>query len=347
MSTAWIGVAPLRRVMAASMGRAPQRTVAAAVLLLLAFGPVFVPSTLSTRSSSPTLEAKTFLPTSEPAYWQSEQQARNQAGAGATCIAVVALLATALRTRASSRPSRGNFKAVLLSEGSLEPSSTSATSSTFAGASLGKVDDTSRSKVTVNSLKSCDTLYFRRYWQYKSRHRKNLRNRAYNIFQKNKYKKEMKKVLRYAEDLRTNDVQPESVDQVMSEIKEKLDEACYVIDAVAVQGVLHRNDAADCKERMCIYILKACVKKGLLTMPEDPFEPAYKAIGYQLPKCTLNREPRPWQLPAWKSPWMLLKEYNKWKRARLARDEQEQAVLEAAEEAAAEAAEAVEPAEAA
>ncbi|CAE8623627.1 unnamed protein product [Polarella glacialis] len=58
----------------------------------------------------------------------------------------------------------------------------------------------------------------------------------------------MKKVLRYAEDLRTNDVQPESVDQVMSEIKEKLDEACSVIDAVAVQGVLHRNDAADCKE---------------------------------------------------------------------------------------------------
>ncbi|CAE8596124.1 unnamed protein product [Polarella glacialis] len=267
--------------MAASMGRAPQRTVAAAVLLLLAFGPAFVPSTLSKRSSSPTLEAKTFLPTSEPTYWQSEQQARSQAGAGATCIAVVALLATALRTRASSRPSRGNFKAVLLSEGSLEPSSTSATSSTFAGASLGKVDDTSRSKVTVNSLKSCDTLYFRRYWQYKSRHRKNLRNRAYNIFQKNKYKKEMKKVLRYAEDLRANDVQPESVDQVMSEIKEKLDEACYVIDAVAVQGVLHRNDAADCKERMCIYILKACVKKGLLTMPEDPFEPAYKEVYFE------------------------------------------------------------------
>ncbi|CAE8719829.1 unnamed protein product [Polarella glacialis] len=239
--------------------------------LRLAFGPAFVPSPLSARSL-PTLEARSFWPTSEPAFWQSEQQTSNQAGAGATCIAVVALLATAFRTRASSRPSRGHFKAVLLSEGSLELSSTYVTSSTFAGASLGKAGVASRSKVTVNSLKSCDTLYFRRYWQYKSRHRKNLRNRAYNIFQKNKYKKEMKKVLLYAEDLRTNDVQPESVDQVMSEIKEKLDEACSVIDAVAVQGVLHRNDAADCKERMCIYILKACVKKGLLTMPEDPFD---------------------------------------------------------------------------
>lgn len=32
---------------------------------------------------------------------------------------------------------------------------------------------------------------------------------------------------------------------------------------------------------------------------------ASQAIGYTLPECTMIREPRPWQLPGWKSPWML------------------------------------------
>ena len=33
-----------------------------------------------------------------------------------------------------------------------------------------------------------------------------------------------------------------------------------------------------------------------------------QAIGYTLPECNLMREPRPWQLPGWKSPWMLKRE---------------------------------------
>ena len=28
-------------------------------------------------------------------------------------------------------------------------------------------------------------------------------------------------------------------------------------------------------------------------------------LGYKIPGCTHLREPRPWQLPGWKSPWML------------------------------------------
>ena len=35
-----------------------------------------------------------------------------------------------------------------------------------------------------------------------------------------------------------------------------------------------------------------------------PFK-ATLVSGYDLPECNLVREPRPWQLPGWKSPWML------------------------------------------
>mmetsp|Transcript_27421 Transcript_27421/g.64486 ORF Transcript_27421/g.64486 Transcript_27421/m.64486 type:complete len:305 (-) Transcript_27421:62-976(-) len=190
----------------------------------------------------------------------------------------------------------------------------------FAGATAVDQVTSSRSKVARRSLYSCYTLYFRRWRYYEDRARRNLRNRAYNIFMKNKYKKAMKKVLRYTVELEYGDKQPASHQEVMDEVKDMLDEACEVIDEVTVQGVLHRNTAAKRKDRMFHAILRGSEKKGLITRPsveEDPqnrFLPAYKIIGYELPKCNYVREPRPWQLPGWKSPWMLKWEWEKWRK---------------------------------
>ncbi|CAK9106797.1 30S ribosomal protein S20 [Durusdinium trenchii] len=172
----------------------------------------------------------------------------------------------------------------------------------------------SRGKVARRSLYSCYTLYFRRWRYYEDRARRNLRNRAYNIFMKNRYKKAMKKVLRYCAELEFDDKQPDSFQQVMDEVKDMLDEACEIIDEVTVQGVLHKNTAAKHKDRLFIAILRGSVKKGLIQKPEDPFTPAWKVIGYTLPECNMLREPRPWQLPGWKSPWMLKREWEKWRK---------------------------------
>eukprot|EP00439_Symbiodinium_sp_Y106_P038143 s2047_g4.t1 len=142
---------------------------------------------------------------------------------------------------------------------------------------LSRAVTSSRSKVARRSLYSCYTLYFRRWRYYEDRARRNLRNRAYNIFMKNKYKKAMKKVLRYTVELEYGDKQPASHQEVMDEVKDMLDEACEVIDEVT--------------DRMFHAILRGSEKKGLITRPsveEDPqnrFLPAYKIIGYELPKC--------------------------------------------------------------
>ena len=65
---------------------------------------------------------------------------------------------------------------------------------------------------------------------------------------RNRYKKAMKKVLRYCVELEHYDKQPDSHQQVMDEVKGMLDEACEIIDEVTVQGVLHRNTAAKRKD---------------------------------------------------------------------------------------------------
>ncbi|CAE7241814.1 rpsT [Symbiodinium pilosum] len=133
---------------------------------------------------------------------------------------------------------------------------------------------------------------------------------------KNRYKKAMKKVLRYSVELEFGSRQPASHQEVLDEVKEMLDEACETIDEVTVQGVMHRNAAAKQKNRLFRGIYRACVKQGLLARrsTEDPFMPAYKLIGYTLPECNYVREPRPWQLPGWKSPWMLKWEWEKWRK---------------------------------
>jgi len=166
--------------------------------------------------------------------------------------------------------------------------------------------------VARRSLKCCNSLYFKRERLYGDRYRRNLRNRAYNMFWKIKHKRLMKNVMWRVEQLEL-DPEVKTMDDVWPKVKAQLDNACITMDEICVQGVMHRNTVERRKDRLCRLILRMCIKKGILQKPEDPFIPAYKVLNYDMPICYKAREPRPWQLPGWKSPWMLKREYDQWK----------------------------------
>lgn len=176
------------------------------------------------------------------------------------------------------------------------------------------------------SLRGCETLYFRRgLLVYPPRHQKNLRNRAYNLIMKAKYKRFVRLARRAGKELEGGDWTPGSLEKAMEKLKGKMDLACEAIDEACVQGVINRIDAAEQKDIMCRQILKGCIKVGYVERSKDPFIPAFKVLGYEVPECTMVREPRPWQLPGWKSPWMLKREYDRWQRKK----REEQAAAEA------------------
>jgi len=286
-------------------------------LLRLAVPPAFVPGCSGFPSKS-VLRTATGPSTFHEGCLSaaSQTEASSQSGVAVGIAAVALLAAAASRRSQHSAALRGSkslaVKAVLLPE----TLSASSAASAFAGGSLHK-EEAARSKVIRKGkgrLNCCDKLYFRHWWEPKKRLRTELRNRAFNIFWKNRYKKQMRKVLRYAAELEFGDSQPASLDEVMSNIKEQLDEACETIDFISVQGCLHRNIAARRKDRMCRRILRCCIAKGIVEKPEDPFHVAHKVLGYNMPKCYAVREPRPWQLPGWKSPWMLRREFRKWEK---------------------------------
>lgn len=293
---------------------------------------VFTPSSARGAARAPFAAVQRAVPLGAAAGPEGKGSSGLPSITGAA--ALLAVLGAARRQRGDRRKAGISRRVAEIDMGRWDPESRtknyvnpweqrrSRTSSLFAGVSF-HANESPRVSVAMRSLLSCHTLFFKSIWWYKDRARRNLRNRAYNIWMKNKYKKSMKRVLRRAVEIAKGDWQPQSVDEVMSDIKGILDDACFTIDQVCVQGVLHRRTAARRKERMCRKIGWACIRKGLLTPPEDPFMPCYKFIGYDMPRCTLTREPRPWQLPGWKSPWMLKQEYDKWKKLREARMEEE------------------------
>jgi len=172
-----------------------------------------------------------------------------------------------------------------------------------------------RTRTVRRSLVGCETLYFRRgLLIYPPRAQKNMRNRAYNIFMKNAYKRAARNVVRYARLLIAKEQDPGSLEKVMEQIKTRLDTAFELTDRACVQGVINRIEAAEVKDRMCNLLADGCIKQGYIEEPKDPFIPAFKLIGYEVPECNMVREPRPWQLPGWKSPWMLKREYDRWQR---------------------------------
>eukprot|EP00931_Biecheleriopsis_adriatica_P024443 TRINITY_DN1522_c0_g1_i2.p1 TRINITY_DN1522_c0_g1~~TRINITY_DN1522_c0_g1_i2.p1 ORF type:complete len:313 (-),score=82.67 TRINITY_DN1522_c0_g1_i2:98-1036(-) len=290
-----------------ALGAWQRPCAAVASLALLRLAPCFLPSA-APRSGVVLVPRYSESPVALPISQDVQLQlSRGQAGVAAG-VAAVALLAAATSRRGKRfQGGKGaECRAILL-----QPAAASSPSA-FAGISLEEEEKCS--KVACQSLRSCNSLYFRRWSYYPEQHRNKLRNRAYNIFFKNKYKKAVKKVLRRVRDMSATKGGYESVDQVLSDLKQDLDEACQFIDETTVQGVIKRYDAADTKTKMFDAIHTCCVRKKLLPK-KDPFTRSFVLLGYKPPKCTHVREPRPWQLPGWKSPWMLKWEFEKWRKA--------------------------------
>jgi len=164
-------------------------------------------------------------------------------------------------------------------------------------------------------VKTCKYLWFRRKANYLREHRQVLRNRAYNLYYKHKYKTAMWRVFRRLKNIFGDaERQPTSVEEVLALVKPQLESAMAVIERCAIQGPLHRNAALRRKEKMLKTIIAVCRRRNLLTVSQEDikWKAPHKILGYTEPKICLLREPRPWQLPGWKSVHMLKKEYAKW-----------------------------------
>jgi len=237
------------------------------------------------------------------------EAASSSSRVGVAAVAAAALLgaaaASAGRRRSAAKAVGGASVVFVQPAGAF----TGGTSSSVQGLLRG--EDAAEDGVAMRALRSCYSLWFKRT-TYKPRHRKCLRNRAYVIFMNNKYKNSMKPVTRYLRACEAGDENPASLQEIMTTLKEDLDNACLTIDEVSVQGVLARQIAASRKDKLCRWILRVAIAKGFLEAPKDIFKPAYEVIGYEMPKCFMLREPRPWQLPGWKSPYTLRIEYEMW-----------------------------------
>lgn len=208
-----------------------------------------------------------------------------------------------------------------------DPTEMSSTCSAFTGVSLHqesrcKVDDVITRNMIFRAKKGqlvfISTLkfqWFRRNPRYLVKHRKVLRNRNYNLWWKHKYKRGMWRVLRRVKDYMADDNQKfDSVEEVTSILKPTLDAAFLCLEKCVIQGVLKKGTAANRKSKMLKLIIRLCRGKGILTLTEEErkFTAPHKILGYEPPECLDLREPRPWQLPGWKSPWTLKTEYAKW-----------------------------------
>lgn len=249
-------------------------------------------------------------------------------GFPAGAVAALVAAAVACYPRREARSARSAHAVVALQ------GPCAAGSASFAGDSApaaGPVVNAKRTLVVRKSIKSCNHMYFKK--EYKERHQRWLRNRAYSLYMKNKYKRAMRPVQRYGWDLITDKRDPATKEEALAEIQDSLDEACRIIDRVCVQGNLKPHLGASYKDKMCKVIKRGMIHKGLIEVPEDPFEPAYVTIGYTVPECHIKIEPRPWQLPGWKSPWSLWNEYNFWKELKAKKLEEAEAEAEAAKAA--------------
>jgi len=162
--------------------------------------------------------------------------------------------------------------------------------------------------------RSCFKLYFR--CNYKHRKRKQLRQYAYNLFHKNRYKGAVRMVNRFCTALVEDpDFNPPNMDWVRDYTWRCMDNACNTLDWVAMQKVIKAEEARDIKERMVEKVARACVQKGLLKWEDkkDKYSPMNEFIGYTYPATRFLKEPRPWTLPGWKSAFDIRDEFFRWK----------------------------------
>mmetsp|Transcript_23967 Transcript_23967/g.55330 ORF Transcript_23967/g.55330 Transcript_23967/m.55330 type:complete len:339 (-) Transcript_23967:63-1079(-) len=212
----------------------------------------------------------------------------------------------------------------------------------FVGSSLGHVAARDASTVTCFAkknvtrgvpmserqgyIKDAKVLYLKKR-NYKNRHKKNLRNRAYNLCYRNRFKATISKIYRLCKQMlleeRPDNV-PSSMEEAKAVFEPMFDEACFKLDDAAVQGVISKEEAVFRKDMMLKRVVNACAKCGYLELPEDIARtPAFEVLGYEVPKHDMLREPRPWQLPGWKSPWVLFAEFQQWENWRIEKAKEE------------------------
>lgn len=186
--------------------------------------------------------------------------------------------------------------------------------------------------VARKGMKNCTALWFKRIRPYSKDFKRNIRNRSYNLALKVKYKQQVRYVSRFVKRVEFNELKVTSLEDMVQQVKSKLDKAYQYIDFVVAQGVLTRQAAGRIKERLCKMLVFAARRKRFIEAP-DEFLPAYKIIGYEPPVFTFMREPRPWQLPAWKNPYQLKREYDKWSELKPVWKEKKEEMRKQAEEA--------------
>jgi len=274
-------------------------------LALLRFSVCFVPSSVSLSDARPMLRHAAPAVSPMPDLCQRHDKA-------GIAVATVAILA-AMSRKAKPKGVKP-LTAVVLPRTSPTALEGSSAGSAFAGLSVLKE---SRSPDVSRNFypKSCKLLYFRRRARYMDEHRRVLRNRAYNLYFRNKYKKNICLAIFAMRDQFANENwKPQSIQKVKKMFKVKIDTALIWIERATIQGVIKPRRAMQAKEKIFNALLEFCIGKKLIeiTKEQRDFTPAYKLLEYELPKVHHRREPRPWQLPGWKSVYELKAEYDKW-----------------------------------
>jgi len=236
-------------------------------------------------------------------------QRHDKAGIAVATVAILAAMSRKAKPK-GVKP----LTAVVLPRTSPTALEGSSAGSAFAGLSVLKE---SRSPDVSRNFtpKTCKLLYFRRQARYMVEHRKVLRNRAYNLYYRNKYKRhtcyaifEMRRL--FADE----NWKPTSLKQVKRKLKPKMDTALIWIERATIQGTIKPRRAMMAKEKLFDALMHFAKGKKLIkvTKAQADFTPAYKLLGYELPVVHQRREPRPWQLPGWKSVYELKREYDTW-----------------------------------
>merc|ERR1711972_54466 len=111
-------------------------------------------------------------------------------------------------------------------------------------------------------------------------------------------------------------VMPQDFEEFKGRIRRSVNTACVILEQAAVQGPMLKPEVTAAKIRVFKNLWETAVAKGWLEEPgENDWEPYYVMVGFPEPETFKGvREPRPWQVPGWKSPWMKYKEYIQWQK---------------------------------
>jgi hypothetical protein len=186
----------------------------------------------------------------------------------------------------------------------------------FAGASAPELFQGAQVSITARHSpgkpnKSCFKLFFKR--RYGHKHINNLTEKSYKLWMVNRFKKRMRWCMRKIRAFQAGEEVWSSREEAVEKMTPLLDEAFHYVDVTGIQGLIQEDIIARSKDRVLIALRDALVQKGIIEKPADQFEPAFKTLGYEIPQCYAKREPRPWELPGYKSPWDIFDEYHEWK----------------------------------